>query len=696
VYVLSYERLDLSASPPQLLNVRSAADFSALPSGGVQNYGNIDYISLLQNARIRVAGSAGDLATSLNAQRTIEYYQPMIEGTIIIKHESKEDFDNLDNWKTGGSGEVGDHGIVKVNDSGVEVNDDSGDNAMKVTGTESVTSLVTASYHDTGVQESLLEYKPDIAGFEDIWYKSDEKLSYEVQCKIAFSNMNDNADNNPRGTYMPGIVFRVRDTQVNSVMTKEYYGLSFMRSLFDKNDMADGDDNDIDADDIPDKHLFTNHGPNPGIPAEAVDDICVADYTAPPSWNDLPPLSGVPYMLFWQQALDFEEWDGIWTRNSDLYVDWLAYVPLCKLTPVTIYHYPAQSVSGSDSVPCAPCTACSPKTWRRYWYQGYDWSPDCCLVYQQTGSGGGFLNWWREYRWDTYDCNGSCYNVDCCGAPVTYPEGWYLGPLPSDPRTPVIYRGAYRIENHQEYGQILQPVTKNVDGTDYSIIGDMNNLAYLIRDPSTFNVVTGFRGNPIENSAFVFPDQTVSFQNNHNYRVYLKPWVTVMARIIEMKGEFYDENSSGCGNSADERVNVIQAWFGEPDTYPRGTVTWPDESSASFSEMIWPDRGYTSRTNTIENGWVDQERRLVERGDDQYENTLEKRSPLVYSNQLTSEGYDTYPVGYPPAEVGLHTFGIDVSNDDDQYNDLVYFDDFAIRLFEYGKGTGLLPGVQSE
>jgi hypothetical protein len=173
-----------------------------------------------------------------------------------------------------------------------------------------------------------------------------------------------------------------------------------------------------------------------------------------------------------------------------------------------------------------------------------------------------------------------------------------------------------------------------------------------------------------------------------------------MARIIEMKGDFYDEDGSGCGNSNEERINVIQAWFGEPGTYPRGTITWPDASPTSFSEMIWPDRGYTSKMDniTVGSGWSSssQTRRLVERGDDEYAGNDNKRSPLVYSNQLTTEDYDVYTTGNQPSEVGIHTFGIDASNASAEHKDLVYFDDFSVRVFEYGKSTGLLPGVQNE
>lgn len=709
IYVLLYEKV--SADNTRLINVKSASNFAAIPSGGLRNYGGISQIALQQNTRIRSAGLSGDTAGSFSARRTLDYYQPMVEGTIVTKHTYEDNFSNLDNWRTGSGNEVGSHGVVNVNDSGIEAQD--GDSAMVVTSTESVdgpVSMINAAYFGKGVQESLLEYKPDVAGFQDIWEKSDKKLSYELQCKIAFTEDTDHADNNPMGTYMPGIVFRARESETYPDI-REYYGLSFMRALFAKDGNGDPAVTDPDADDIPDQYLFEDNPVNDAIPNSVTDDVCIADYTPGSTWNDTPPKSGVPYMIFWQKALDFERWDGFWERNSTLYVDWLSYVPLCKITTVTVYYYP-QMTGGGDSVPCADCASCTPVTWRAYRYgngnTGFYWLPDdpeCCLEKNEVGNGwantGQGFRRFIDYECTSYDCTGDCYDASCCGTGVVYPEGWYEGPIPGDPRTPTTY-SALKLEIHSEFGDILQHELVTVSGNEdaFSLIGRIDNDLYVVRDPATVDLDSEYRGDPVEDAAFVFPEQPVDFQQQHNYRVYLKPWVTVMARIIEMKGDYYDEDGSGCGNSEEERINVIQAWFGEPASYPRGEIRWPDTSSASFSEMIWPDTAYTSKMDDFTTGtglWAAQRsRRLCERGDDEYTGTTDKRSPYVYSNQLTSDQYDGYSEDNQPAEVGLHTFGIDASDEDDDHKDKVYFDDFAVRVFEYGTATGLLQGVQSE
>ena len=628
--ILVYERIDTSTTPARLVNIRSAADYSNIPSGGLTSYGAISYVALLPNARITVQGNYGDPSTDLYNQRVITYYQPMVQGSVATKQEYTDNFNNLDNWQTGGD-EVGGHAITTVDDDGNYSS--SGDNAMVVTSTEAYsTSLIQSAFNDTGVQESYVEYDPDVADFQEFWDKSDKKLSYEFQCKISFTADNDNAADNTKGTYMPGVLFRVRDTSIgNSHYVKEYYGMSFMRGLFDKDRMTDSTDssssNDNDADDIPDKHLFTDHGTNTQIPSSAEARICLSDYTPPATWNDKPPISGVPYIVFWQQALNYDEYDGAWHTDSNLYVDWLSYAPLCVLTKVTIYHYPA---SGS------------------------------------------------------------------------LPEGWYSGALSSAKeggRSPVPY-SAYKIERNADYGEILQPVSKTVNSVNVTILGDLDNTTYLIRDPDTMDPDTPYSGDVIQNAGFVFPEKDVAFQRLHNYKVYLKPWVTIMGRVVEMKGEYFDEDDSGCGNSEEDRINVIQAWFGDPDTNPRGTIKWMDSSSADFSQMVWPDYAYTSKeiTVTYQDGWNSSqtERRLVERGDDEYTGSSEKRSNTVYSMQLTSDNYENIITGHEPAEIALHTYGIDASSLNTDEQDIVYFDDFALRVYKYGSATGLLPGVQSE
>ena len=178
-YVLTYERVNDDKT--QLINVNSAADLAALPSGGLQNYGGIKQVCLQRNARITATGHAGSSSGSFNAERRIVYYQPLIEGVIVTKHEYTDAFNNLNNWRTGSDNETGEHDITTVNDAGVESED--GDSAMTVTSTESIDGPVSgifAHYYGKGVQESLIEYDPDVADFQDIWNKSDEKLSYEV------------------------------------------------------------------------------------------------------------------------------------------------------------------------------------------------------------------------------------------------------------------------------------------------------------------------------------------------------------------------------------------------------------------------------------------------------------------------------------------------------------------------------------
>jgi|GEM_PF-5613523 len=740
LYLLLYNHV--SSDNTQLVNVKSAANFQALPSGGLQGYGGISYISLLQNARITVTGYGGEPSSSMHAERKIEYYQPMVEGTVVAKHEFTDTFDNgLANWRTGSdNGEVGSHGIAGVDNNGVQQLG-GGDNAMKVTGTMAKTSTNTsgliADYYGKGVQESLVEYRPNIAGFEEIWNNSDEKLSYDIQVKVAFTEDHDYGSNNPMGTYMPGIVFRSR---MDSDGTREYYGLSFMRGMFAKDQNGDPVVTSPDADDIPDQDLFGNNGNTQTITGDDFTAICANEgltetqWNQKHSWNDIPPISGVPYMLLWQQVARQVNTTG----GEELQLDWLSYSPLCKITPVTIYHYPGVAASGEeDWVSCDnPLSQC-PSDWEatreRYWvstgfwpWQGYwvyYWDPDDPPCARDKSVVRTWWSWGKLhaiFHVEEYDCAGACGDSQPACNAVASPEGYYLGPLVDDdgnpdPRPYTTYN-AYKLEIHDEYGDILQHERVTVSGSEeeFSLIGRVNNDVMIVRDPGSFNVSTQYRGNPVEDAAFIFPDNDIDFQKAHNYRVYLKPWVTLMARIIEMKGEYVDETAfdghsgtAGCGNSSVDRVNVIQAWFGDPDEnkYPRGEIRWPDENSAGMTEVIWPDRGYTSKLAIeglvcegsfwhclgIWNWEYVTEGRLCERGSDQYTGTDEKRSPYVMSGSLTTEDYDAYPDNRKPGEVGLHTFGIDANA-----FETVFFDDFGLRIFEYGDATGVLSGVQSE
>jgi hypothetical protein len=94
-------------------------------------------------------------------------------------------------------------------------------------------------------------------------------------------------------------------------------------------------------------------------------------------------------------------------------------------------------------------------------------------------------------------------------------------------------------------------------------------------------------------------------------------------------------------------------------------------------------------------GWgaINIEKRVCERGDDEYTSDSQKRSSSLFSNQLTTP--DTYDDN-PPSEVGLHTFGVDGSAAAEVDRETMYFDDLVIVIYEYAEKSGLLPGFQFE
>ncbi|MBU0992868.1 MAG: type II secretion system GspH family protein [Proteobacteria bacterium] len=636
VYILLYE----SANPVtnEIKNISSAlTSLANIPATGI-TVTAADYVYLDQNVQITASGQSG--SNNYLSNRELHIYQPLFRVNVVLKNIYKDKFDNLNNWKTGaGNGELGHHSIVAVDNSGVEGS--GSNNAIKVdeTAVKSTASLLKSSYFDKSIQESVIEAKPssNFGNFGDIFTKSKMTLSYDLQVKVKFSKEDDRDLNNPFGTYMPGVLFRVRPTETDPSL-KEYYGLSFVRSIFKKGTVTKPD-----LDDIPDQGLFDDHGKNDKIDTSDVE-ICIPDYEDPPRWDDKPPLSGVPYLMVWEQVVQIVEYDnGLWRRKTtgdSLILDWLSWFPMCDVSSSTvdIYHYLELTKSGK-----------------------------------------------------------------------TYPEATYEGRLSSDDprRGDASYEKTYKAYKLIDTYHIFESDT--VDGK--TVFGTVSgfNTGYLVRNPSTHNYTTFVPGDVIENTAYVFSDESTDIQKARNYRLYLKPWVTMMARISEIKDNFVEPKTSGCDNAlaTEEKNNIIQAWFASPDDYPRGEyIFWPDTCDSCFTQAIWPDNAYNSRMYsydyktkvTIWPGivipWtVTVSSRICERGTDDYTSDDNKRSPRLLSSQLITP--DDY-ADDSPSEVGLHTFGIDASDADVSKRETVYFDDFGLVVSEYAEHAGLLAGVQYE
>lgn len=689
--IVTYETADYATG--RLLNIKSAGQGAvAIPAGGLNLVTGNNFVALHKNVFITATGQVGSGAFQAAARR-FGYFQPLLRVNLMQKTITTENFDNLDNVNT----VLGNHDIIQVDDQGIE---GSGDSALRVIGTDVKGSAVaTWAYSGKSVQESIIEVDPNQYNFDDAWGAGEnETLSYELQTKISFQAFNDIDTSNPMGTYMPGLLFRVRELEADASL-RQYFGLSFVRSIFKPSCISTPD-----VDDIPDQYLFQNHGENDLYTESEYNSyikpyLCNSGYLFQESWNDTELISGLPYVMLWQQvALNQSYDDGLWSppvSGLELEADWLANIPLCKQTARTVYQY--VEFDGNE------CDLIQFKS-ERYWSLFFGWR------WPQPSSGTWPHCEWVNEPWPTadhynaayfskcdapYNCDESCSDTEvryyycnsfssgqCTQPDIHLDEIWTTVRRDSDPRKDSTYEIIHNATELEDNYGIFVHNEHEVDGTNYSIFGE----------PTGFNsIVVGADDKPVTDKAYIYPNDLVSNQKRNNYRLYLKPWITLHARIIEVKDDFFEEtrtNINKCGTTDEERVNIIQAYFAD---VPRGTITWPDDCETCFEQVIWPDTAYSSKIiefYDVDNGET-RERRICERGSDEYPSDSSKRSPTAKSHVLTTEDYDDTTID--KSEVGLHTFGIDAGA-----GEHVYFDDFAVMTFKKSAVKGLLPSVQFE
>ncbi len=747
-YLLIYDRVDSETST--LTNVRNASSTLYALEDNTVSASSLTFI-LNKNVLITSTGTAGTGA--YQATRSLKINLPLITGNMVINYKLDDSFDNLDNWNTGTA--LGGHTLTSINgDAAIQVSTAQG-------GTDVGGSTIATAYAGKDVQESFLELKQDLEftnesgekkTMEDLRSDFNDRLYYDLQVKIKFTAEEDSDTGNPLGTYMPGFLFRVRTPNEGYSDLREYYGLSFVRPLFDNNALGANPD----PDDIPDDFLFED-------PASSADlnYMCVNNPAGKSAgWDGSPMISGVPYILLWQKADDLDEYNSaynpVWIRNyEELLTDWLAYMPLCGDEDVALYHYPSGSytLGGGEELQIGesylgntggfnnhhifidesePATTDGTITrFKAYIDQGggsfyiftasksgndFTVRDSQRLVASdttgiQTWDGlnltcqsGDYLGIWTEtilgdivkfktsttgsqqYR-DIFSFSdpvpGTQYNVPPGskkdGRVMIFAESdiWCDAIITGDPRMPEIV-AAKKLTT--VYPGIVESQTLSYSGVDYTF--DTGKPA----DAIVYHYDSGTTTLSVSTDAYVFPGQDVDTQKSMNYIIYLKEWVTLMARIMEEKDDFFDETLAGdCGNSSDERYNIIKAWFAGPDVYGRGdTLKWPEDESFPFTPVVWSD--YNSKNNsafhvTIGGSTSIATKRICERA---------INSTALFSNQLTSEIYDD-PGASTPSEVGLHTFGIDSEN-----SEAVYFDDFGLQVKEIGAAGGFLAGVQAE
>ncbi len=240
---------------------------------------------------------------------------------------------------------AGDVRSVIGSHEGVEID---GDAAIKVSETEQVISAFIPE--DVYMQESLgvMNWGTDPNPLETLWEGSANKLRYDLQTKIRFTDAEDDLSEsdplNHPGNYMPGVSFRVKGPLGGSTSDYSYYGFSIMRGIQGRSEHTTGSGCDEEVyytedDDIPDT-FYDNHGST-----TAADPIDCEGFQES-NWDDTPPLDGVPCLILWQKdATGFSEGCGTyspWER--------MAYAPLVDHEEVYIYYEEVQIGPGDEDV----------------------------------------------------------------------------------------------------------------------------------------------------------------------------------------------------------------------------------------------------------------------------------------------------------------------------------------------------------
>ncbi len=669
------------------------------PSGGIQVAGNT-VIAFVQFAKIDITGLVNP--GGLNISQTISYFQPLLR---------------LPSRVTGGGPAppvrsiIGSHS--KVTQGGHEM--------IKVDQTQSTYAYMASE--NVFQQESIavVDWKDlgESNFLRDLWKNSDNRLSYDLQAKIKFTEKEDDtlADNtsedfyiNHPGCYMPGISFRTKGPNSGSEHDWVYYGLSIMRGIQGRSaPIETGSGCNISSyrteeDDISD-NLFANHGSNKDA-AEVK--TCKDSNFKPSKWNDDPPLDGIPYLVLWQKNVSQRPAGCSWKEYSPW--EWLSYVPLLEYKEVTLYYYYPLEIGNKyyrnrDRYDSFVADANSPEVYETL-QEGEIPGDERNRELSVKQGCEGVSNWYRQaykaYKLrDPYNLFGTTTTKEGVKILGHFPPH-FLPQAPGDPvRDPksVMNGGGYK----------GKPVSKWNDGLPSCPVAYIiKPLHDLKKDGNSF-------------PAFANSDEKYrNFAARANYRIYPKPWVTLLAKVYEMEGDL--DCNPGTGTNGQERVNAISAFITSSDDLKEnentkdsirkgqrlGTFHWPEEGDY-FTKAVWGKglddnrKGYTSKVIPKPSwmGCAGKDIKSVEIGRDDDDDPV-----TTFTGTFTTEDYNFTTEDIP--EFGLHTLGIsspdpnDVNGNPnipssailDAHRETVYFADFYWSVV--GEKSALLPGMQSQ
>jgi hypothetical protein len=646
-YTITYDAVVSDGTGAYFIGLHNIPSASMKPiSATGQSIPANTMVVLEKHAEIKSKGIAGTEGGGFTAERMLHYDQSLVKIDVWKKTTIEKKGADLAAGKTDLVG-------ISAHDAAV--------GALKVTNASDA-----RIYSQVNTSGSIVrEYVSGIAvpQLSTAWANSGNTLSYDLQVKMRFSAGDENTTATSAKTsasYMPGLAFRLSGTTSD---TLKFYGLSVMRGI-------QGSSGDQDRDGIPDG-LFQAWAANTGATAPGATQLaCLrrsnADYEWT-NWASTPPRDGRPYIILWQRRITTT--GGAWNSDDVTYIDWLSFKEACKEETTTLYRYdgiapdllPAGYVAGWYDGQIAGITASNTIAAIRL--------VDISNILATTlKEGVTILATWKSGADPVYSF---ITNVTNSGSRV----GIVRDPLTGKPVAPrSVATTAGRTYANRPVGYIFP--------------GSIGT------DPITYE--TGAQA----------PAVLHDFLKNNNYRIYPKEWITVMARMFEIKGDF------NCDGIQDDKVNVVQVHYADPDglppttgeTYgdaksiirraePRGTIRWPEDGNY-FTTTIWNEKAaaentvnYSSQVLSV-GGWGSGAKKIVERT---YDEAVYTDSALLKDWPTVNTDFYISPTGgaLGTYEVGLHTLGIDAPND------RAFFDDFGMSIYEK-TATGILSGLRSE
>ena len=613
-------------------------------------------VVLGKHAEIKVKGIAGTEGGSFAAERMVNYDQSLVPIEIWKKTTFTDPTFAGKNDLVGASAYDASVGALKVG-----------------------TAVDATSFMQEGVHGSIVtEYVSGmtVPQLATAWENSGKTLSYDLQVKMRFSAEDENYNGtSPKipGSYMPGLAFRLTGS---GTTTLKFYGLSVMRGI--QGSLASNRDRDGISD-----YLFKSWEANTTATTPSAAQLtCLrksnADYTWT-NWSSTPPRDGRPYIILWQRDVILNE-EGGWTSDwsaLEAQMDWLAYKPACIEETTTLYRY--------DGV----ATNLLPSGYVAGWYDG--------AISGITAS-----NSLAAIR--LVDTSNILATTSVSGVTI-------LGTQAAN------YSWVSAGSADNRVGTVRDPLTglpvapKSVTTTGGSPLRTYTNrpVGYIFPGAIGTSPITYESG---AQAAAVLHD----FLRYNNYRIYPKAWITLMARVFEIKGDF------DCDGAQDDKVNVVQVHYADPDglapgsgeaygdsksiirrAHPKSTNTipirWPEDGNY-FTTTVWNEKVLPANTSNFSSqvipvasawGWGTYNKKIVERSADTFvypaTDGAVKDWTTVYTDWYKSP--DTTTFGSGRYEVGLHTMGIVTPYD------RAYFADFAMNIYEKA-ATGLIPGLRSE